>query len=213
MALTIANRIKHINPDIGVVINLDGITYRIGVEDVNSDEALVVLQAILVAIAAGGAATIADGADVTQGAIADAVVVAGAAGTLSAKLRRLTTDLNAAIVDLAAIEVINTAIQAAIEAQGEGDYATPTHTWPVIGAADTVALAANANRLYAAFVNDGTEAIYLKLGVAAVMNQGIRLNAAGGSYEMSREIGNLYVGAVNGICASGGMTLVVTEGV
>jgi hypothetical protein len=41
----------------------------------------------------GGAATIADGADVTEGAIADAAVAAGAAGTQSAKLRRLTTDL------------------------------------------------------------------------------------------------------------------------
>lgn len=43
----------------------------------------------------GGAVTIADGADVTQGAVADAVVAAGAAGTLSAKTRRLTTDLAA----------------------------------------------------------------------------------------------------------------------
>ena len=162
--------------------------------------------------AVGAAATIADGADVTQGAIADAVVAAGAVGTLSAKLRRLTTDSGAMVVDLAAIEIINTAIQTAVEAQGEGDYATPTHTWPVIANVTTVALAANANRLYALFVNDGTEPIYLKLGVAAVMNQGIRLQV-GGSYEMSRELGNLYVGAVNGICASGGMTLLVTEGV
>ena len=45
--------------------------------------------------AAGAEATIADGADVTQGTIADAVVVAGAAGTLSAKLRRVTTDIGA----------------------------------------------------------------------------------------------------------------------
>lgn len=43
----------------------------------------------------GGAVTIADGANVTQGAIADATVAAGAAGTISAKLRRLTTDLAA----------------------------------------------------------------------------------------------------------------------
>jgi hypothetical protein len=42
----------------------------------------------------GGAATIADGADVAEGATTDAVVAAGAAGTISAKLRRLTTDLS-----------------------------------------------------------------------------------------------------------------------
>jgi hypothetical protein len=40
----------------------------------------------------GGAATIADGADVAEGATTDAAVAAGAAGTISAKLRRLTTD-------------------------------------------------------------------------------------------------------------------------
>lgn len=45
----------------------------------------------------GGAVTVADGADVTQGAIADAVVAAGAAGTESAKLRRLTTDMAAVL--------------------------------------------------------------------------------------------------------------------
>ena len=141
MALTNAEILRAIMPNIGLPVNPDG-TYRIGVEDINSDE-------VLTAILAGGV----------------------------------------------------------------GDYAVPTHTWPVIGAATTVALAANANRLYAMFINDGTEPIYLKLGVAGVMNQGIRLNASGGSYEMSRELGNLYVGAVNGICASGGMTLLVTEGV
>lgn len=41
----------------------------------------------------GGPATIADGADVTQGALADAIVAAGATGSLSAKLRRLTNDI------------------------------------------------------------------------------------------------------------------------
>lgn len=48
----------------------------------------------LAAGGAGAAVTIADGGDVTEGAIADAVVAAGAAGTTSAKLRRLTADLN-----------------------------------------------------------------------------------------------------------------------
>ena len=141
MALTVAEILRAVNPNVGLVVNPDG-SFRFGVEDVNSDEIL-----------------------------------------------------------------------AALLAQGEGIYTTPTHTWPVIGAVTTVALAANANRLYALFVNDGTEAIYLYLGAAAVMNRGIRLNASGGSYEMSRELGNLYVGAVNAICASGGMTLLTTEGV
>lgn len=42
----------------------------------------------------GGASTIADGADVTQGALADAAATAGGAGSLSAKLRLMTTQLS-----------------------------------------------------------------------------------------------------------------------
>lgn len=41
----------------------------------------------------GGAVTVADAADVAQGATADAVVAAGAAGTISAKLRRMSADI------------------------------------------------------------------------------------------------------------------------
>ena len=93
-----------------------------------------------------------------------------------------------------------------------GIYTTPAHTQPSIGATTTAALAANANRLYALFINDSNETIYLKLGAAAVLNQGIRLNASGGSYEISKLLGNLYTGAVNGICTSGSKVLLVTEG-
>ena len=75
--------------------------------------------------AVGSESTIADGADVTQGAIADAAVVAGAAGTLSAKLRRLTTDLGAGIIDLAAIEIATEATQAAAEAIEAANSALP----------------------------------------------------------------------------------------
>ena len=39
--------------------------------------------------------SMADGTDITRGAIADAAVAAGAAGSISAKLRRLSTDLDA----------------------------------------------------------------------------------------------------------------------
>lgn len=90
-------------------------------------------------------------------------------------------------------------------------YATPAHTAVTVGALTTAVLAANADRVYALFVNDADEAIYLKLGAAAAMNTGIRLNANGGSYEMSAAVGNLYGGAVNAICASGGKVLLVLE--
>jgi hypothetical protein len=88
-----------------------------------------------------------------------------------------------------------------------------THT-PITAAVNTTAaLAANANRKYALLVNDSDEVIYIKLGAEAVLNQGIRLNASGGSYEMSNSIGNLTTGAINCISTSGGKILLATEGV
>lgn len=49
---------------------------------------------IVASSASGEAVTIADGADVTQGAIGDASVSAGATGTISAKLRRISADID-----------------------------------------------------------------------------------------------------------------------
>lgn len=95
-----------------------------------------------------------------------------------------------------------------------GGYTTPTHSTLGVTTASQAALAANANRLYALLINDGDTTIYLKLGAAAVANQGIRLNANGGSYEMSRKTGNLYTGAINAIHGgTGTKTLTITEGV
>jgi hypothetical protein len=56
-----------------------------------------------------------DGLEGGIGASADAVVDAGAVGSLSAKLRRLTTDLNTALTNLTAIETATEAIQVAAE--------------------------------------------------------------------------------------------------
>ena len=52
---------------------------------------------------------VADGDVVTIGAIADAAVAAGAAGTLSAKIRRITTDIDAIMADIAALEALGVA--------------------------------------------------------------------------------------------------------
>jgi hypothetical protein len=90
---------------------------------------------------------------------------------------------------------------------------TVTHAAVTVGNTNTAALAANANRAYALFVNDSDEVIYLSLGGTAAANTGIRINANGGSYELGYAAGNLFVGAVNAICASGGKKLLVTEGV
>ena len=86
-------------------------------------------------------------------------------------------------------------------------------TVAVTGASGTV-LAANANRRYLLLQNDDASAtIYLRLGTAAaVLNSGLRLNAAGGSHEMTMPAGNLWTGAITGIVASGTARLLYTQG-
>ena len=105
---------------------------------------------------------------------------------------------------------------------GDGSYGVATSvagsiveapTVVTAGVASSVALAANANRKYARFQNDSENAIYLKVGVAAVLHQGIRLNANGGSYEMSAGNGNLDVRAVYCITFVAAQNLLVGEGV
>ena len=113
--------------------------------------------------------------------------------------------------DLANLDLALTALRDALIAGQE--YTTPTHTAPSIGTTSTTALASNASRLYALLINDSDETIYLKLGATAVANEGIRLNANDGNYEMSKKLGNLYTGVINAICASGGKKLLILEGV
>lgn len=87
-----------------------------------------------------------------------------------------------------------------------------THTTATIGVASGVALAANANRTSALFINDSDTTIYLKVGAAAVLNEGIRLNANGSSYEMSNNYGNLDTRAIYAISSAAAKKLLVTEG-
>lgn len=72
-----------------------------------------------------------------------------------------------------------------------------TNTGVNVGVASTLVLAANASRKYASFVNDSDTVIYLAVGAAAVVGQGIRINANGGSFEIERN--NLTHKAVYGI--------------
>ena len=99
-------------------------------------------------------------------------------------------------------------------AVASGTITTATHTTATVTITTGAALAANTSRIWALFVNDSDTTIYLKLGVVAVANQGIRINANGGSFEMSSQSGNLYTGAVNAIHGgAGNKVLLVTEGV
>ena len=69
------------------------------------------------------------------------------------------------------------------------------------------------HRKYLRLVNDSDQVIYIGLGTAALLSQGIRLNASGGSYEMSFKLGNLFMGAVNAIHGGADTkNLMMTEG-
>ena len=73
------------------------------------------------------------------------------------------------------------------------------------------ALALNGGRISALFVNDGTSTIWIAINQAAVANEGIRINANGGSYYIADADGNLDREAVNCITASATVILLVTE--
>ena len=77
--------------------------------------------------------------------------------------------------------------------------------------ASTLVMASKASRRYASFVNNSDAMIWLSKGEAAVVDEGIPLNATGGSYEIT-EI-NLYTGPVYAIHrAAGNKRLATTEG-
>ena len=73
------------------------------------------------------------------------------------------------------------------------------------------ALAENGGRISALFVNDGSDTIWIAINQAAVANEGIRLNANGGSYYIADYQGNLDRDEVNCITASASIVLLVTE--
>jgi len=88
-------------------------------------------------------------------------------------------------------------------------YSAPAKV--AVGSSTTEILAINASRRYAGIVNDSDEEIYLGVGAAAVMNQGVLLSP-GGSMEFVRGQ-NLSTQAINGICTSGSKNVTVQEAV
>ena len=92
------------------------------------------------------------------------------------------------------------------------NYATATHQAVIVGTSNVQVLAANANRVYVLLVNDSDSVIYIALGQGAALNFGIRLNPNGGSYEMSRRLGNVHAGAISAVTSASGKRLLVTQG-
>lgn len=74
----------------------------------------------------------------------------------------------------------------------------------------TESIPPNKNRSGAILINDSDTIIYLGLGKPAVLNQGIRLNALGGFYEINST--NLFKGQITRIHGgAGNKVLLATE--
>ena len=89
--------------------------------------------------------------------------------------------------------------------------ALQTHTTASCTNTSGTALAANEGRISALLINDATTVIYLRIGATSVANEGIRLNANGGSYYISNSQGNLDTEVINCITASATNVLLVIE--
>ena len=90
------------------------------------------------------------------------------------------------------------------------DAASATGDGVTIAATTTEVLAANTDRASASIVASpsNTETVWIKVEDDAVMNEGIPL-VPGGAYNIGTN--NFHTMAVNGICASGGQVVGVSE--
>ena len=80
------------------------------------------------------------------------------------------------------------------------------------GLASVIVLPANRFRKQAVFVNNSDTVIYLAKGTTAILNAGIRLNAAGGTYiEESDALGYLWVGQFAAISSAATKNLSISE--
>lgn len=67
----------------------------------------------------------------------------------------------------------------------------------------------NPRRRYCLLVNDSDSVCYISLGTTAAANQGVRLNAAGGSYEIT--VTNLFTGSIYAVSTGASKRLTVVE--
>lgn len=146
----------------------------------------------------GGAMTVADGADVVEGSLADAKVVGDNSGTVSAKLRGLNYLL--ALVVNTVSGFLRTSTKTALVA------VAPTAA--TVGVASAQAQAATATRAGLVLINTSANTISLGFGAAAVLNSGITLYP-GGVYVMDEYTFN--AGAVNAIASAAASNLAIQE--
>lgn len=166
----------------------------------------------------GGAITVADGADITQGAIADAAVAAGAAGTISAKLRTLTSQIAALILQLPASLGIKTAAASlSVAPASDALFQTSTTAVTVTDKSGTIttggtaqtAIASNAARKGFEIQNQSTGDLYFSTLAAAVVSSPSIKVGAGQLYETPS--GGAGTGAVSVIGATTGQAFAARE--
>lgn len=111
-----------------------------------------------------------------------------------------------------ALELRSTMTQQPQQALGDLNRFTdaPTNTKIACTTSSTLVVATSTGRQYVAIINDeATNPVYLGLGRAAVGSNGIRLNANGGSFEITQE--NLFTGAIYCIASSTATLTVVSK--
>lgn len=91
-----------------------------------------------------------------------------------------------------------------------------THSALTCTTSSQQALAQNLKRIYALLQNDSDTVMYAFIGntssTSAAAATGIRLNAFGGSYEMSEGLGNLHTGWIFAMSTTANKNLLITEG-
>ena len=85
-----------------------------------------------------------------------------------------------------------------------------TSTAVTVGNTSTSVLAANPDRKAVVLVNDSDTDIYVELSASATINEGVRLNAGGGSFRMDLSTG-IYLGAISAIASAGSKNMTVIE--
>ncbi len=73
-------------------------------------------------------------------------------------------------------------------------YELPRDYTTAVAVTSTEIIPPNKNRTMALLINDSDTPIYLALGIDAVLNRGIRLNALGGAFEINKT--NLFKGRI-----------------
>ena len=153
----------------------------------------------------GGAVTIADGADVTQGAIADAKVVGDNTGTFSAKFRGLNYLL--ALVTDTVNARLNVYLQNTSVAVSQVAASSSVITSVAGAASSTQLLAANSARLSATFYNDSSANAYLALAASASTSAFTKILMPGEYYTLPMR----WTGDVYAIWASATGNMRITE--